>query len=344
MVKALGVMGADVTWAAVVELVDAPAPRVQAETEALLASDPAALVITTAGGLERWARALGANDHSLMELMGRVPVAARGYKAERACAETGRPAAITARTERGPELAPALAAVLAEGATVGVQVDGGGSAAVLEALTCAGLPARTVRPYRWAAPADLAPAEHLVGQCLAGEIDVMCFTSAPAVHGLFEVAADLGAAEQLREALSSSVEVAAIGPVTAEAVEARGALATVCPAQPRTDALVGALLSSRRLPRQPLGLRLDAERQSATLYDRTVQFSALEFCLLVALARRHQLTCPTEVLLREVWGDGGDRRRLEALVSRLRSRVAGLGLAITTVPKRGYRLQAALPL
>jgi len=72
-----------------------------------------------------------------------------------------------------------------------------------------------------------------------------------------------------------------------------------------------------------------------------VQLSDLQFALVASLARRPGVVCPPTVLMREVWGEAGDRRRLEVLASRLRSRVAPVGLFIASVPKRGYRLEVA---
>jgi DNA-binding winged helix-turn-helix (wHTH) protein len=66
--------------------------------------------------------------------------------------------------------------------------------------------------------------------------------------------------------------------------------------------------------------------------------------LAASLARRPGLTCPTTVLLREVWGEGASsgvaaRRRLEVLASRLRARLVAVDVNLATVPKRGYRLE-----
>ena len=56
------------------------------------------------------------------------------------------------------------------------------------------------------------------------------------------------------------------------------------------------------------------------------------------------MTCPTSVLLREVWGEGvaaggAARRRLEVLASRVRARLSAIDVNLVPVPKRGYRLE-----
>ena len=57
----------------------------------------------------------------------------------------------------------------------------------------------------------------------------------------------------------------------------------------------------------------------------TVELTDLQFAVVAAMVRRPGMTCPTGLLLRDVWGarpspDAAARRRLEVLVSRLRSR------------------------
>ena len=51
---------------------------------------------------------------------------------------------------------------------------------VVEALEIAGAEVRTVPVYRWAPPADLGPLDRLLDNVLAGGIDIVAFTSAPA--------------------------------------------------------------------------------------------------------------------------------------------------------------------
>ncbi len=93
---------------------------------------------------------------------------------------------------------------------------------------------------------------------------------------------------------------------------------------------------------------LDQERRTVTGPGGVVELSDLQFALLASLARRPGLTCPTSVLLREVWGEGvssgvAARRRLEVLASRLRARLVPIEVNLATVPKRGYRLELHTP-
>lgn len=205
-----------------------------------------------------------------------------------------------------------------------------------------------------AAEAVLVPPEKLIRSLCHGEIDAMAFTSPPAVEGLFSLAAGLGMEAEVCDALTREepkrVIVAAISPPTAEVLEVRGIGVGVCPLQPRIPALASALATA------PLGfqsfgraepLLLDPHRRTVTGPGGVVDLSDLQFALLASLARRPGLTCPTGVLLREVWGDGtspgaAGRRRLEVLASRLRARLAPIDVHLVTVPKRGYRLALAV--
>jgi len=93
---------------------------------------------------------------------------------------------------------------------------------------------------------------------------------------------------------------------------------------------------------------LDARTRTLTGPTGAVELTDLQFALVAALVRRPGMTCPTGVLLREVWGsgaapNGAARRRLEVLASRLRSRLTTIGVRVVSVPKRGYRLEFVGP-
>ncbi|HKN90055.1 MAG TPA: uroporphyrinogen-III synthase, partial [Acidimicrobiia bacterium] len=295
---------------------------------------------------------------AILALLAGTTVAARGAKATAACRRHGLPSVLTSPTERGVDLARLVVALAKPGDRVAVVVDGSGSRLVVAELQAAGLAVDLAAPYRWTVPAATAPAGErcvpagdLVRALCAGEIDAMAFTSPPAVEGLFAVAAALGLETVLREALSGTgqerVLVAAIGPATAEALEERRVGVGVCPLQPRMVALAGALAAA------PLGfssfgrpepLVLDPLTRTVTGPGGAVELSDLQFTLLASMARRPVMTCPTSVLLREVWGEGvssgaAARRRLEVLASRLRARLVSIDVNIAPVPKRGYRLE-----
>jgi len=89
---------------------------------------------------------------------------------------------------------------------------------------------------------------------------------------------------------------------------------------------------------------LDVRNRTVTGPAGAVELTDLQFALVEAMVRRPGMTCPTGVLLRELWGAGASpggaaRRRLEVLASRLRSRLTTIGVKVISVPKRGYRLE-----
>ena len=102
------------------------------------------------------------------------------------------------------------------GRTVAVQLHGHEDVVQLDRLRAAGARVLTVAPYRWVQPTDDSRLGRLVGAVAAREVDVVTFTSAPAVDGLMSAAALLGMDGALVEALrSGDVVAAAVGPVTA---------------------------------------------------------------------------------------------------------------------------------
>jgi uroporphyrinogen-III synthase len=364
LVEALTRQGARVTWAPTVEEIPAPDTALQRQTAAVLAARPSWVLVTTAEGLNRWVAGARQARPDLLALLTTSKVAARGAKAAVACREHGVATVLTSPTERGADLARLVVDLARPGEEVAVVADGRGSPVVLAELESAGLGVHVVAPYRWTVPAAAGPtpdpvrsvpAGELLRALCAGELDAMAFTSAPAVDGLFAVAAALGMETAVHDALTGAgagrVLVAAIGPVTAEALEDRLVGVGVCPLQPRIPALANALAAA------PMGFRsfgraepllLDPRSRTVTGPGGVVELSDLQFTLLASLARRPGLTCPSSVLLREVWGEGvssgaAARRRLEVLASRLRSRLVSIDVHLATVPKRGYRLELTAP-
>jgi uroporphyrinogen-III synthase len=104
-------------------------------------------------------------------------------------------------------------------------------------LTEAGADVVGMPVYRWELPPDLGPVDALTDALLAGGLDAVTFTSAPAVAGLLQRAAERGL--DVVDALHGVI-VACVGPVTAEPLEALG-VRTVQPERSRLGPLVRAL-------------------------------------------------------------------------------------------------------
>jgi uroporphyrinogen-III synthase len=234
------------------EPVCVPALReVECECEAATAKavdaagrEGAVVVLATGVGLSRWlkvADGLGRGGE-LRGSLGRAVVVCRGpkpvavLKREGLVAHVRAPAPHTSR-----ELLSVLEGVEVSKRDVVFVHDGGGSAAVPDALAARGAVVSQVQPYRWALPEDASGLRALVGEALAGQIAAMAFTTQVQATHLFAVADGMGSRDALKNALRSRITVAAIGPTTAGTLTGLGAPPHVVPAQASMGAMVVAL-------------------------------------------------------------------------------------------------------
>src|SRR5690606_22452052 len=108
--------------------------------------------------------------------------------------------------------------------------------------TEAGAEVVPVTVYRWTDTADLTALDGLIDSLIAGEVEALPLTSAPAAKILRGRADRTGRGEQLRAAWRR-VLMACVGPVAAAPVAAAG-LSCAQPARARTGAL-GRLVTGR---------------------------------------------------------------------------------------------------
>jgi uroporphyrinogen-III synthase len=193
--------------------------------------------------------------------------------------------------------------------------------------------------YRWMPPADIAPLDRLIDAILAGGIDVVAFTSAPAAAGLLARADERGVGDGLLGALRGPVLALCVGPVTAAPLEAVD-VPTVQPQRSRLGAMVRRL--EIEMPARARGLPVAGHwlelRGRAALVDGELRTLAPAcMALLRALARRPGRVVARAELLRALPGASADEHAVEMAMTRLR---AALGEArlVQTVVKRGYRL------
>ena len=148
----------------------------------------------------------------------------------------------TAPDELDRQVADELRRRARPGDRVVVQAHGAGGR-VYDRLGEHGLDVEVVRPYVSAPLDDPGPAAELASAVADGSLDVVVVTSPGAVHGLADVAAGIGRTDAITAALGArgGVAVAAVGPVTAAAVEEHGWAARIVPDTHRTGALVRAL-------------------------------------------------------------------------------------------------------
>jgi uroporphyrinogen-III synthase len=173
----------------------------------------------------------------------------RGPKPVRALRELGLGAGLRAAEPTTDGVIAMLAAEDLRGRRVAVQLyPGNPNAKLLDFLREAGAAADPVVPYAYASAADDRRVGALIGELAEGRIDVIAFTSSPQIARLFDAAKAAGSEAQLRAGLART-RIAAIGPVAAAALSARGLTATIAPKRryflkPLVSAVVEALTHS----------------------------------------------------------------------------------------------------
>jgi uroporphyrinogen-III synthase len=208
------------------EVIHAPAVRIApvdedeiliGDTRAVIESSPDIVIVTTAYGFRRWiecADAAGLGE-DLARALDRARIIVRGPKARGAVRAAGHDDDGIADDERTASTVTLALEAGVVGKRVAVQLHGHEDIEQLERLRSAGASVLTVAPYRWVRPTDEGRLGRLVMAVASREVDVVTFTSAPAVDGLVSAAAQLGMDGVLLDAMRCGVTAAAVGPVTA---------------------------------------------------------------------------------------------------------------------------------
>jgi uroporphyrinogen-III synthase len=313
-------------------------------TMAIIESPPDYLVATTGIGVRAWldtATTWGLGD-SLVAALGRARIVARGPKSAAALQIGGLGVWQRSPTERMDAIIEILLDEPLRGRRVAVQEYGMESPELIEVLRDAGAEVVAVPVYRWRLPSDPEPARRLVRAACAGQLDAVTFTSAPAVHNLFELAPAPNEADQLRRAFNGAVLAACVGPVCAGGARAEGIEDPLTPPLGRLGLLVRALgdqLSQGRRCYRVSGHEMIIQGGAIELDGMVEQLTAKERTILEMLTRKPGAVVGREALLVRVWGCAStDPHLLEVAVSRLRRRLGPAGDGLAAVPGRGYRL------
>jgi uroporphyrinogen-III synthase len=115
------------------------------------------------------------------------------------------------------------------------------NAPLAEALLKRGAWLEEICLYEWQLPEDLEPLKAMIDEIICGRVDAVAFTSQIQARHLFQIAAELGKAEELREALIANTIVAAVGPTCAAAVESFGVHPQIVPHPPKMGQMILAL-------------------------------------------------------------------------------------------------------
>jgi uroporphyrinogen-III synthase len=310
-------------------------------TRGLIADPPDITVATTGIGFRGWLSAAdgwGIGD-DLLRALGRGRLIARGPKARGAIRASGLVDAWSPPSESSAEVLEYLLDLGVEGLRIAVQLHGEPLPDVVEALGVAGAEVVEVPVYRWMPPADIGPLDRLIDSVLAGGVDVMTFTSAPAAASLLARAKDRGVQVELLAALRGPVVAVCVGPVTAAPLEAVD-VPTVQPQRSRLGAMVRTLEAEMpaRVRALPVAGHWLQVRGHAVLVDGVLRsIPPAGMAMLRALARRPGRVVSRAELLAALPGGGGDEHAVETAMTRLRAAL-GEPRLVQTVVKRGYRL------
>jgi uroporphyrinogen-III synthase len=214
-------------------ILDAPDPApVEAWLGELAAGRFGYVVFLTGEGVRRlygFACRAGTRD-AFVEALRKARLVARGPKPVKELKGLGLTPHAVAQPPTTEGVIAALRAEPLAGTTVGVQLYAPDNPALLAFLAEAGATARAVLPYVYAPASDADKVTELIDGMAGGRVDAVAFTSSPQVDRLFEVAEESGRSAALAEGLGR-VTVAAVGPIVAEALAARGVRVAVCPPQ-----------------------------------------------------------------------------------------------------------------
>jgi len=173
-------------------------------------------------------------------------------------------------------------------------------------------------------------------------MDAVTFTSAPAVHNLFEIAAENQLADRLRAALNGGVVAACVGPVCAGGAREEGVEAPLVPPVGRLGLLVRALsddCQSRRRTFTLGGTELVVQGSAVVAGGAQEELTPKERAVFELLAAAPGTVVSRQRLLSSVWGSADtDPHTLEVTVGRLRRRLGPCGSAVEAVSGRGYRI------
>jgi uroporphyrinogen-III synthase len=190
-------------------------------------------VFMTGMGTERLlqhAHAVGRIDEAVGQL-GAARVVVRGSKAQPVLRRHGVHVDMAPRPATSTGVLAALGSGL-RGRRALVQLAGPEPQPLTSAMRAAGADVVSVCIYRYPPDAVVGAADDLVEAIVSGELDAVTFTSAPAVEGLVAAAVQIGEWPAVRRRLNAMI-VAAVGPVTADALARNAVAVQVQPAEPR---------------------------------------------------------------------------------------------------------------
>ncbi|XAS65039.1 uroporphyrinogen-III synthase [Micrococcaceae bacterium Sec5.8] len=197
-----------------------------------------------------------------------------------------------------------------------------------------------VTPYRWVTSDGADRLPRLIEAACSGNLDVLTFTSAPAVDAVWSTAHEMGLYSQLVASLKSTVTTAVIGPFTAQPLIDAG-IRPLVPDRSRLSALIRLVvehLALNHVRRLDTGSgRLELRGRSLRIDGKPVELAPAPLLLLRALLGAGGAVLSRDSLA-ELLELRGSVHALDTTVSRLRTALPD-GRLVQTVVKRGYRLR-----
>lgn len=342
LIDALERRGATVLHAPALRIatVEADLPLIE-DTRAIIAARPDYTVVTTAYGLRRWSEAADAAGvgEALLAVLGESGIYVRGPKARGAVRAAGLTDVGISSDETTASLVNMMLGLDLRGKTVAVQLHGYTDYRQLDRLRQAGATVLTATPYRWVKPAGSDRLPRLIEAVCNGGLDVVTFTSAPAVDAVLSTASEMGCREGFLQSLRGPVAAAVVGPVTAQPLVEAG-VSPLIPDRYRMGALirlVGEYLGQHRVLQYPSRYGpIELRGKNLRIGGNPVELAPAPFGLFRALAEANGAVLSREQLAGILAGDAGEHA-LDMTISRLRKSLPHSGL-VATVIKRGYRL------
>jgi len=175
------------------------------------------------------------------EALARSKILARGPKAVAALKRAGVRIDLIAESPTTEGIIQTLSKQALNGKSVLVQLYGQENPELCLALEKMGARVTALSLYQYTYASDDAAISGLLSKIRTGEVDAICFTSAPQIRFLMESAAKQGLDGEIQRRLRNDVVVVSIGDVTARGLEASGVKPHVIPEEPRMGAMVKAL-------------------------------------------------------------------------------------------------------
>jgi uroporphyrinogen-III synthase len=333
--------GANVLQAPAIRIVPLPDDtELLTATREVIAAPVDVVVATTGIGFRGWIEAAEGWDlgGKLLSTLGASTLLARGPKAKGAIRAAGLVERWSPESEASPELLTYLLESGVSGKRIAVQLHGEPLTWFIDALREAGASVVPVPVYRWTEPADIAPVERLLDAIVAGQVDALTFTSAPAAASLLGIAERGGRVAELIAALRGPTLPVCVGAISANPLSERG-ITALQPDRARLGSMVRALTEAlpARAQRLRVGTRELQVRGQAVVVDGELRpVPPAPMAVLRALAADQGRVVSRQALLAVLPG-GGEEHAVETAVARLRTAL-GEPRLVQTVVKRGYRL------